>query len=165
MSRTLTIILSSGLLIMNYKDKKLKTTINSLNADQEITKILPHSHFQPSVIERSWLSAFNWSPDYNFKQTWNKYKHIYLPFLYVLPRNCPADRNNSCRINYALNAWYAIARAAGNKPQTQPRETFLHQHRARKLQHEKNIFISSLTAAPHHFSYVWCQKFCQVSSV
>lgn len=54
----------------------------------------------------------------------NKHKHTYLPFLHVLPRNCPADRNTSCKINYALNAWYAIARTAGTSLKHSPGRHF-----------------------------------------
>lgn len=94
-SRTLTIILikwSINYELQRVKKNKKNPAINSLNADQKITKIMPHWHFQPSVIEKVWLSASNWSPDYSFKQTCNKYKHTYLPFLHMLPRNCPADK-------------------------------------------------------------------------
>lgn len=58
----------------------------------------------------------------------------------------------TCKINYALNAWYAIARTAGNKSQTQPRQALLHQKRARKLHHLHVWKLScskrAITAAP-----------------
>lgn len=123
---------------MNYKDKKYKQQLTLQMLTKNIQRSCPTGTCSPQHLREHGFLL----PTEALTTILNKHKHTYLPFLHVLPRNCPADRNTSCKINYALNAWYAIARTAGNKSQTQPRQTLPHQQRAQKLYH---LHVQKLT--------------------
>lgn len=136
---------------MNCKDKKYKQQLTLQMLTKNIQRSCPTGTCSPQRLREHGFLL----PTEALTTILNKHKHTYLPFLHVLPRNCPADRNTSCEINYALNAWYAIARTAGNKSQTQPRQTLPHQRRARKLHHlhvrkltcQRRAVIAALQAA------------------